>query len=170
MKKIEFRINEFYDRPKMPEFSEYEDEWQLCEDPDSKDYLKLVKIGQVNCQEAIQSYEDCALDKILDKYLDQRGNLPDFPKLEQVESDVVLERKEPDLADLGAEYERIEKLKEKYGLDDSLGYDDVIKELQSRKVKVGSLINEVNNNLIKEKKKNEKTQDEPQGKQEVVQK
>ena len=169
MKEIKFRINEFYERPPVKQFSEYEDEFQLCEDPDSKDYLKLVKVGQVNCQEAIQSYEDCALNKILDKYLDQRGNLPDFPVLEKDDSGVVYERKEPDLADLGAEYERMEKLKEKYGLDDSLGYDDVIKELQSRKVKIGSLIDNLKKQY-EEKKKNEKTQNEPQGKQEAIQK
>ena len=165
MKQLKFRKNEFFSRPPVKKFSEYEDEYKLCEDPDSKDYDKLVKVGTINIQEEIQSYEDCALDKILDKYLDQ---VDDFSV--EVDKDVVYENTVPDLADLGAEYSRVDELKEKYGLDDSLGYDEVISVLKAKKVELDSALLKAQDKLDKEKKNNEKTQNEQEKKQKRFQK
>lgn len=158
MKKIIYRTNEFFERDKPQEFSEYEDDYELCEDSESPNYDKVIVVGKTNIQEKIQSSENCALNKILDKYLDQLPNMAI-----EVDNSETFENYKPDLADLGAEYSRVEELKEKYGLDDSLGYEETIEELQRRKASLDSLILEAqkkSQKVIKEDKKNEKTQDE----------
>ena len=108
MKKIIYRTNEFFERDKPQEFSEYEDDYELCEDPESPNYDKVLVVGKTNIQEKIQSSENCALNKILDKYLDQLPNMAI-----EVDNSETFENYKPDLADLGAEYSRVEELKEK---------------------------------------------------------
>lgn len=131
MKEIQYRKNEFYERSfKGQEFSEFEDELQLDEEKD-----EIVVVGKINIQERIQSSEDCALDKILDKYLDV---LPDV-KVE-VDNDTVYEHSTPDLADLGAEYERVEQLKEKYNLDPALSYEQTLQALKDEKAKLDAYL------------------------------
>ena len=158
MKNIKYRTNEFFERDPGQEFSEYEDDYALCEDETSKDYDQVIVVGQTNIQEKIQSSEGCALDKILDKYLDQL----DLNAVPVDTSGEVEENYKPDLADLAEEYSRVESLKEKYGLDDSLGYDETIRELNRRKQDIDSLILEAEkrNLLDKESEKDDKTQDE----------
>lgn len=128
-KKIKFRVNEFYERAPVPVFTEEEDEFQLDEENDC-----LVKVGVINLQEKIQSNEDCALDKILDKYLDT-DDARELSKIKAapIDPNLVHENYRPDLADLGAEYERVENLKEKYGLDPYLSYEETLKALQGKK-------------------------------------
>ena len=56
-------------------------------------------------------------------------------------------------------------------MDDSLGYEETIKELQRRKASLDSLILEAqkkSQKVIKEDKINEKTQDEIQEKSETI--
>lgn len=70
MNKIKYRTCEadYYDVSQ--EFSEFEPDYVLNDEGDD-----LIIVGQTNIQELIQSNADCALSKILDKYLG-----PDFLK------------------------------------------------------------------------------------------
>ena len=162
MLKLKYRKNEFFERPAVPEFSEYEDELEYDEENDT-----LVVVGRINCQERIQSSADCALNKILDKYLPEQivQSLKDKNPI-GVDNEHVFERAPaPDLADLGAEYERLEELKEKYNLDPALDYDKVLPELRKRKVNLDNFIHEAEEASkksvnVKESKKDEKTQNE----------
>lgn len=152
--KIKYKTCEYISLPL--EFSEMEDEFKLNEKTG-----QLEKVGVINCQEIIQSNEDVALNKILDKYMPETiMQIANQQKVE-VDPNIVHEHFKPDLSDLGAEYERLELLKEKYDLPDSMSYDKVLESLKNKKTSLeNDILKIVNKSKGKEETDNEKKTNE----------
>lgn len=134
-------------------FSEFEKDYIL--DNEKK---CLVETGKTNVQEKIQSHADCALDKVLDTFLDPRfnGQVPVFSTdfLNVVDAPVLQSKLDAQLE----AYAYFESLKQKYGLDPTLTYKEVISKLNG------------SNDKMKEVLKNAKTQNVQKGEQEKLQK
>lgn len=99
----------------------------------------LVQVGEINIYEKIQSNSNCALDKILDKFLE-----PEYEDM-SIKTDQVMEIKHYDLIDLAELLEDNQVIKSKLKLSDNMSIRDVINLLKSK-----SVSKEVNND---EKKK-----------------
>lgn len=100
----------------------------------SKDVL--VKVGDINVYELIQSNADCALDKILDKFL-MRDNIDNH--VVQLVDDKPYEcaNINVDLSDLGSAYEKMDVLREKYNIPANYSsFGDIVNYLQSIKNEV----------------------------------
>lgn len=100
----------------------------------SKDVL--VKVGDINVYELIQSNADCALDKILDKFL-MRDNIDNH--VVQLVDDKPYEcaNINVDLSDLGSAYEKMDALREKYNVPANYtSFGDIVNYLQSIKNEV----------------------------------
>lgn len=150
MKKIKYRINEFYKRESVPEFSQYEKDYKLDEKTN-----ELIEAGEKDLQAEIQSFEECALDRVLDRFL--KGDVLAAQQLQPKEEQMgTYERMQFDLADLAEEYERVYELKEKYHLDDSLSYSEVMNVLKDKQVALSSRITK----LQEEKEKEEREKKE----------
>ncbi|QCS36602.1 hypothetical protein [Capybara microvirus Cap3_SP_478] len=154
-KKINFKISEYclassYEEdsnnlPYTQSFNEVEDEWALNEKTGD-----LEVVGKINVQEQIQSFDTCALDKILDKFLS--GQLPeDYYNVSEVNTiyDATVRN---DLARLGDLYAEADKLKQKYDLDPTLDARAVF-EFVANKANENTLLYD---NKIKEYELNEK--------------
>lgn len=88
----------------------------------------LVQVGEINIYEKIQSNANCALDKILDKFLE-----PDFEDM-SVKTDDVMEIKHYDLIDLAEMIEDTQVVKNKLKLSDNMSIRDVINLLKSKSI------------------------------------
>lgn len=141
--KVKFRVDHVFERPKVPIFDRYEDEYKL--DPVND---KLVKVGKIDTQEIIESSMDCALDRILDKYMPEQ--VDKFINSHVINVEGTHERVNNDLADLGAEFERVEHLKQKYDLDESLSYFETLNKLKDLQLEVGDTIKRLEAKNIKE--------------------
>ena len=100
----------------------------------SKDIL--VKVGDINVYDLIQSNADCALDKILDKFL-MRDNIDNH--VIQLVDDKPYEcaNINVDLSDLGSAYEKMDALKDKYNIPANYSsFGDIVNYLQSIKNEV----------------------------------
>jgi hypothetical protein len=100
----------------------------------SKDIL--VKVGDINVYELIQSNADCALDKILDKFL-MRDNIDNH--VIQLVDDKPYEcaNINVDLSDLGSAYEKMDALRDKYNIPANYSsFGDIVNYLQSIKNEV----------------------------------
>lgn len=113
----------------------------------------LVVVGKINLQEKIQSFGDCALDKILDKFL---GSLPpdqqadSFPVVDGVATDI---SGDDVLLSFGDFLDDIELYRSKFDLSQELSYSDVLNKIgdysKDLKVKLdnllkkGSVVNEI---------------------------
>lgn len=128
-------------------FTEYEDDYLF--DKESK---KLIKVGQINIQEKIQSNEGCALDKILDKFID-------FGVVDTGILNNGVRKPRLDLAQLGEIYSQADYYKSKYGLDDNMTPEDVFKTVieleKSNKTNIESLVKK--ENISKEEVKTDET-------------
>ena len=141
--KVKFRVDHVFERPKVPLFDRFEDEYKLDQAND-----RLVKVGKVDTQEIIESSMDCALDRILDKYMPEQ--VDKFINSHVINVEGTHERVNTDLADLGAEFERVEQLKQKYDLDESLSYFDTLNKLKDLQLEVGDTIKRLEAKNIKE--------------------
>ena len=149
MKKIIYRTDEFYERSPGTKFDQMSIEYKLDDE-----IKNVVPVGKIDDQAIIQSYEECALDKILDKYLDQIN----VGAVKVVHDDVnVYDSYQPDIMDLAEEYERVNALRDKYGLSDSLSIKEVLDEIGKKK----SLLESKIFNSMKEVE-DEKTQEDKQ--------
>lgn len=99
----------------------------------------LVQVGTINIYEKIQSNANCALDKILDKFLE-----PEYEDM-SIKTDQVMEIKHYDLIDLAEMLEDNQVIKSKLKLSDNMSIRDVINLLKSK-----SVSKEVNNDEKKE--------------------
>ncbi len=88
----------------------------------AKNGRELEIVGQIDIQQKIQSFENCALNKILDKFLDLDQYLG-RPNMTQ--SDQIYEAVNYDLADLAEIYEKAEDYKQIFGLDWNLSPNEV---------------------------------------------
>lgn len=96
----------------------------------------LVKVGDINVYELIQSNADCALDKILDKFL-MRDNIDNH--VVQLIDDKPYEcaNINVDLSDLGLAYEKMDALRDKYNVPANYtSFNDIMSYLQSIKNEV----------------------------------
>lgn len=121
-------------------FSSKEPEYKL-----SKDGLSLEVVGEIDVQEKIQSFSSCALDKILDKFLDVSNYVVPNAKI----TDEVFDYTDlkSDLADLGDLYDKAEFYKEQFDLPLEYSANEVYKWLNSKSQELGFNIEK----LLKEK-------------------
>lgn len=98
-------------------FSNLEPEYALA-----KNGHELEIVGQIDIQAKIQSFENCALNKILDKFLDLDQYLG---RPNMTPSDQIYEAVNYDLADLAEIYEKAEDYKQIFGLDWNLSANEV---------------------------------------------
>lgn len=128
-------------------FSDLENDYLF--DKESK---TLVKVGQINIQEKIQSNEGCALDKILDKFID-------FGVVDSGLLNNGVRKPRLDLAQLGEIYSQADYYKSKYGLDETLTPEEVFKSVieleKSNKSNIDTLVKK--ENIIKEEVKTDET-------------
>lgn len=130
MVKIRYRTCE-YDSDSAQTFNYIRPEYKL---DSSKDVL--VKVGDINVYELIQSNADCALDKILDKFL-MRDNIDNH--VIQLVDDKPYEcaNINVDLSDLGSAYEKMDALRAKYNVPANYtSFGDIVNYLQSIKNEV----------------------------------
>lgn len=128
--KIVYRVAE-YDSASAQTFDYIRPEYKL---DSSKDIL--VKTGDINVYELIQSNADCALDKVLDKFL-MRDNIDNH--VVQLVDDKPYEcaNINLDLSDLGSAYEKMDLLREKYNVPANYtSFGDIVNYLQSIKNEV----------------------------------
>lgn len=88
----------------------------------------LVQVGEINIYEKIQSNANCALDKILDKFLE-----PEYEDM-SIKTDHVMEIKHYDLIDLAEMLEDSQVIKRKLKLSDNMSIRDVINLLKSKSI------------------------------------
>lgn len=150
-KKIKFRTSEYDSKLEGTTFNPYEDELKYDKEKDC-----LVKVGTIDTKAKINSFGDCALDKVLDKYLDLSKPLKQvsIPKEWNQDPDKILERVDYDLADLGSMMANVDKLKVKYGLNPTLSYNEVVSLLNNKSVELKKSIEE--QILVKKKEINDK--------------
>lgn len=112
----------------------------------SKDGLSLEVVGEIDVQEKIQSFSSCALDKILDKFLDVSNYVNPNAKI----TDEIFDYTDlkSDLADLGDLYDKAEFYKEQFDLPLEYSANEVYKWLDSKSQELGFTIE----NLLKDKK------------------
>lgn len=130
MVKIKYRTCE-YDCDSAQTFDYIRPEYKL---DSSKDIL--VKTGDINVYELIQSNADCALDKILDKFL-MRDNIDNH--VIQLVDDKPYEcaNINVDLSDLGSAYEKMDALRDRYNIPANYSsFGDIVNYLQSIKNEV----------------------------------
>lgn len=101
----------------------------------------LVVVGTIDIQEKIQSNADCALDKILDKFI-LHDNIDNH--VVQLVNDEAYDCSniDFDLSELGKAYEQLDILKEKYNVPsnyssvrDVVSYLNKVQSLYSEKIK-----------------------------------
>lgn len=129
---MKFKTQHIYKSAPPQEFSQYSDEWKYSENEGSP-----VLVGKKDDQALIQSYEDCALSKIFDKFLPE-----DFDEFaanfgKNIEVDVTApavpaEEARADLDFIADVANGIEELREAYGISDDLPRAAVLEEAQKR--------------------------------------
>ena len=128
--KIVYRTCE-YDCDSSQTFDYVRPEYKL---DSSKDIL--VKTGDIDVYELIQSNADCALDKVLDKFL-MRDNIDNH--VIQLVDDKPYEcaNINVDLSDLGSAYEKMDALRDRYNVPANYtSFGDIVNYLQSIKNEV----------------------------------
>lgn len=121
-------------------FNSKEPEYKL-----SKDGLSLEVVGEIDVQEKIQSFSSCALDKILDKFLDVSNYVnPNAKITDEVFNYTDLKA---DLVYLGELYDKAEFYKEQFDLPLEYSANEVYKWLNSKSQELGFNIEK----LLKEK-------------------
>lgn len=118
------------DRPTFAQtFDELIDEWKFSEVEG-----KPVIAGQINTQKMIQQYGDCALSKILDRFLpEERETL--LGKKVVFDDSIVDERGkllQTDLDDLTEIIDMAEDMRERYGLSETMPIGQVFQTVQNR--------------------------------------
>ena len=140
----------------VQEFSSITKEYKL---DDKK--MVLVEIGEIDLQEQLNSNLSCALDKILDKFLD----LPSLNLSPNVtQTDEIYDCVHNDLADLAEIYSRADEYKEKFNLDLNLSPSEVFEVLEQKASKLGDDLNNFAKNLEKGSEDDGKTQTNEQEK------
>lgn len=136
----------------------------------SKDGLSLEVVGEIDVQEKIQSFSSCALDKILDKFLDVSNYVNPNAKI----TDEVFDYTDlkSDLADLGDLYDKAEFYKEQFDLPLEYSANEVYKWLDSKSQELGFTIENLlskkgvmNNETKKIEEKSEHSQFSQNGEQ-----
>ena len=129
---MKFKTIHNYKSAAPQEFTQYSDEFKYSENEGAP-----VLVGQKDDQALIQSYEDCALSKVFDKFLPEDFDefAANFGKKIEVDLTVPAVPAEAARADLDyiAEVANgIDELREAYGISDDLPRAAVLEEAQKR--------------------------------------
>ena len=120
--------------------------------PDVDGGRELVKVGEVDLMEMVQSNYQNSFDAILDRFLDT-GELPESRSFRE-DQDFLL-----DALDVLTDYnDFMQTARENYGLSPDLSYSEIREQLQAK-------LEEVYNNIKNGGKKNEKENQTPQNAQ-----
>lgn len=144
MKKMTYRTCEYV--------NDYEQSFDYVE-PEYKYNVfskELEVVGKIDTFEQIQSYKDCALDNILERFMgdvtDKDVDLSDFfNKSNLYEKDT-----RTDLEILQSYYEQVEELRQKFNISDYVDTADVFAVIQDN----------INSNAKKEENENAKENEE----------
>lgn len=135
-----------YNKPTS--FDEVVDEWKY-----SSELGYPVVVGKVNLQEQIQQYADCALDKVLKKFLTEEeipqylGELGRVAQYVDAPEGVVEEQPNyDDMLTLANLYEKAEVYRAQFGLPDSLTVSEIYKVVGEYAGKLGKSLNELSKN------------------------
>lgn len=114
---------------KYPTFNPLVDEWSWSEKEN-----QLVVSGQYDSQALVQSFENCALSKIFDKFIDD-NEVRRVLGIEQVaeftdDEPLDAESFKRDLVDLGEVMDMAECFRERYGLSPDMSYGQVFEFVQ----------------------------------------
>lgn len=142
--------------PVSQSFTPYQDQYVL--DPATNELVKLEV--QRNVQKYIESFADCALECVMDKFLN----------VQSVDNDNIIEtynQRRVDLADLGAFMELAEEYREKYEMPLTASVSEIYaridKESQDLKLQLGEKMKqnlklEITNNILENMEVDDETQ------------
>lgn len=117
--------------------------------PDVDGVRELVKVGEVDLMEMVQSNYQNSFDAILDRFLDT-GELPESRSFRE-DQDFLL-----DALDVLSDYnDFMETARETYGLSSDLSYSEIRKQLEDKLVEVN---NNIKNGGMKNEKENQASQ------------
>lgn len=124
-----------------------------------EDTQELYVVGSKDLQAIVQSSVDCALDRILEKF----GALPPEMQPAPVQSDEVnIVELNDDLVSAGEMFDQFEEIRQKYGFDDTLSYQDMFSKLDQMKADYDTQLKESiankNKEIIDDEKKKNFTQ------------
>lgn len=118
----------------------------------------VVKVGEKDMQEYIQSFEDCALDRVLDKFLS--GQIPLPSHLTATSTDVVADYdiSSDYILEYGKLIDEANNLREKYKLSDDLDVKSVFEEVEKICLENQKSISDFKDKFKKELKNEEKSE------------
>lgn len=118
----------------------------------------VVQVGDKDMQEYIQSFEDCALDRILDKFLS--GQIPLPSHLAATPTDVVADYdiSSDYILEYGKLIDEANILREKYKLSDDLDVKSVFEEVEKICLENQKSISDFKDKFKKELKNEEKSE------------
>lgn len=118
----------------------------------------VVQVGDKDMQEYIQSFEDCALDRVLDKFLS--GQLPLPSHLTAAPTDVVADYdiSSDYILEYGKLIDEANNLREKYKLSDDLDVKSVFEEVEKICLENQKSISDFKDKFKKELKNEEKSE------------
>lgn len=118
----------------------------------------VVQVGEKDMQEYIQSFEDCALDRILDKFLS--GQIPLPSHLTATPTDVVADYdiSSDYILEYGKLIDEANNLREKYKLSDDLDVKSVFEEVEKICLENQKSISDFKDKFKKELKNEEKSE------------
>lgn len=129
---MKFKTQHIYKSAPPQEFTQFSDEWKYSENEGSP-----VLVGKKDDQALIQSFEDCALSKVFDKFLPEDFDefAANFGKSVEVDLEapaVPAEEARSDLDFIAEVANGIDELREAYGISDDLPRAAVLEEAQRR--------------------------------------
>lgn len=152
-----------YNKPTA--FDEIIDEYEW-----SDTLQRPVLVGKINLQEQIQQYADCALDKILSKFLPEEEiprYLGDLVKTAQfVDDGGVVNEEAPnyeDLATLSEIYDKAESYRETFGLADDLSVADIYRIVGEQAQKLGKSLDDLKKQAEEKKKTPDQSEEKENG-------
>lgn len=118
----------------------------------------VVQVGEKDMQEYIQSFEDCALDRVLDKFLS--GQIPLPSHLTATPTDVVADYdiSSDYILEYGKLIDEANNLREKYNLSDDLDVKSVFEEVEKICLDNQKSISDFKDKFKKELKNEEKSE------------
>lgn len=118
----------------------------------------VVQVGEKDMQEYIQSFEDCALDRVLDKFLS--GQIPLPSHLTATPTDVVADYdiSSDYILEYGKLIDEANNLREKYKLSDDLDVKSVFEEVEKICLENQKSISGFKDKFKKELKNEEKSE------------
>lgn len=118
----------------------------------------VVQVGEKDMQAYIQSFEDCALDRVLDKFLSGQIPLPAHVGAVNTDSVADFDLSSDYLLEYGKLIEEANKLRAKYKLSDSLDVKAVFEEVEKICSQNQKSISDFKDKFKKELKNEEKSE------------